>query len=97
MKAVTARRAHVTATVRVRLHQRLFRERVLAAYQGQWASCRLRVEALLDAAHTVPDTPEHAIHGLHGSRIVVPQRLHLRAAPELVEIRYERFRQWRQP
>lgn len=51
-----ARRTYVTAAVRVRLHQRAFRERVLEAYQRQCAFCRLRHEELLDAAHIIPDT-----------------------------------------
>lgn len=51
-----ARRAYITASVRVRLHQRSFRERVLQAYRRQCAFCRLRHEELLDAAHIVPDT-----------------------------------------
>ena len=52
----TARRSYITSLVRVRLHQRLFRERVLEAYQRQCAFCRLRHEELLDAAHIVPDS-----------------------------------------
>lgn len=51
-----ARRAYLTATVRVRLHQRRFRERVLQAYQSQCSMCRLRRRELLDAAHIIPDT-----------------------------------------
>lgn len=51
----SARRAYITASVRVRLHQRVFRERVLAAYRHQCAFCRLRHVELLDAAHIVPD------------------------------------------
>lgn len=50
------RRAYATSAVRVRLHQRAFRERVLEAYQRQCAFCRLRHEELLDAAHIVPDS-----------------------------------------
>jgi putative restriction endonuclease len=50
-----ARRAYITASVRRRLHQRGFRERVLAAYSEQCALCRLRHRELLDAAHIVPD------------------------------------------
>jgi putative restriction endonuclease len=50
-----ARRAYITAAVRVRLHQRGFRERVLRAYQEQCALCHLRHEELLDAAHILPD------------------------------------------
>ena len=49
------RRKYVTSTVRRRLHQRAFRERVLAAYRQQCALCRLKHEALLEAAHIVPD------------------------------------------
>ncbi|MBZ5589709.1 MAG: HNH endonuclease [Acidobacteriia bacterium] len=50
-----ARRAYITATVRVRLHQQAFHERVMRAYQHQCALCRLRHEELLDAAHIIPD------------------------------------------
>ena len=49
------RRAYATAVVRVRLHQRAFRERVLEAYSRQCSFCRLRHEELLDAAHIIPD------------------------------------------
>ncbi len=49
------RRAYITATVRQRVHQRAFRERVLCAYRDQCALCRLRHEELLDAAHIIPD------------------------------------------
>jgi len=52
----SVRRSYVTGVVRVRLHQRVFRERVLEAYQRQCAFCRLRHEELLDAAHIVPDS-----------------------------------------
>lgn len=50
-----AQRTYAVAEMRVRLHQRSFRERVLAAYRRQCAFCRLRHEELLDAAHIVPD------------------------------------------
>lgn len=50
------RRKYITATVRQRLHQATFRERVLAAYQEQCALCRLKHTELLDAAHIIPDT-----------------------------------------
>jgi putative restriction endonuclease len=56
--ASAARRVYVTAAVRVRLHQRAFRERVLEAYRRQCAFCRLRHEELLDAAHIVPDVEQ---------------------------------------
>lgn len=50
------RREYVTAVARRRLHQRAFRERVLAAYRHQCALCRLKHDELLDAAHIIPDT-----------------------------------------
>ncbi len=49
------RRRYVTAAVKVRLHQRSFRERVLEAYRRQCAFCRFKHEEMLDAAHIVPD------------------------------------------
>jgi len=49
------RRHYVTATFRRRLHQKTFRQRVLAAYRERCAICRLRHRELLDAAHIVPD------------------------------------------
>ena len=52
----SSRRAYITATICTRLHQRSFRERVLAAYRSQCALCRLRHIELLDAAHIIPDT-----------------------------------------
>jgi putative restriction endonuclease len=51
-----SRRIYVTGTFRRRLHQRSFRERVLAAYRRQCALCRLRHEELLEAAHIIPDS-----------------------------------------
>ncbi len=51
-----ARRAYSTRLVRQRLHQRGFRERVLAAYRDRCAMCSLRHRELLDAAHIKPDT-----------------------------------------
>ena len=51
-----ARREYVTSIVRVRLHQRSFRERVLKAYREQCSLCKLRHWELLDAAHIIPDT-----------------------------------------
>lgn len=49
------RRAYITSTTKVRLHQRTFREKVLEAYRSQCAFCRLRHRELLDAAHIIPD------------------------------------------
>ncbi|GJL82103.1 MAG: hypothetical protein DHS20C01_17370 [marine bacterium B5-7] len=50
------RRHYITAAVKVRLHQRLFRERVLSAYKERCALCRLRHVELLEAAHIIPDS-----------------------------------------
>ena len=50
-----AKRSYLTSTVKVRLHQRSFREKVLSAYRSQCAFCRLRHKELLDAAHIIPD------------------------------------------
>jgi putative restriction endonuclease len=54
-EGVDARRAYITSNVKVRLHQRGFRERVLDAYRSQCAFCRLKHRELLDAAHIIPD------------------------------------------
>jgi putative restriction endonuclease len=63
----TARRAYITASVRQRLHQRSFRERVLEAYRRQCSFCRLRHEELLDAAHIIGDTePQGEPHVRNG-------------------------------
>ncbi|MBN1356914.1 HNH endonuclease [bacterium] len=53
--SVALRRAYVTSTIRTRLHQRSFRERVIAAYRSQCSLCKLRHTELLDAAHIIPD------------------------------------------
>jgi putative restriction endonuclease len=50
------RRQYAEATVRRRLHQPVFRERVLLAYSLQCALCRLRHPELLDAAHIKEDS-----------------------------------------
>ena len=55
------RRAYITATVRQRLHQRSFRERVLQAYREQCACCRLRHLELLDAAHIIADSDPYGM------------------------------------
>lgn len=56
--ALVARRAYTTAAVKVRLHQRRFRELVIRAYETSCAVCRLRHGELLDAAHILPDRDE---------------------------------------
>ncbi len=55
-ESVDLRRAYVTRTVRQRLHQVAFRERVIRAYQQRCALCSLRHQELLDAAHITPDS-----------------------------------------
>jgi len=52
------RREYATAAVKVRLHQRRFRELVLPAYRVRCAVCRLKRGELLDAAHILPDRDE---------------------------------------
>lgn len=60
MELVTAKereydRRYLTIETKQRLHQRSFRERVLAAYQSCCAICRLKHAELLDAAHIISD------------------------------------------
>ncbi|MDD5709652.1 MAG: HNH endonuclease [Candidatus Marinimicrobia bacterium] len=52
------RRGYITSNVKVRIHQKTFRERVLYAYQTQCALCRLKHRELLDAAHIIADSQE---------------------------------------
>lgn len=49
-------RQYVERLNRLRLHQPVFRARVLSAYRTQCTVCRLRHSELLDAAHILPDT-----------------------------------------
>ncbi|HEY1988095.1 MAG TPA: HNH endonuclease [Acidimicrobiales bacterium] len=51
----TLLRSYAERVVKARLHQPLFRRRVLLAYENQCALCRLRHTRLLDAAHVLPD------------------------------------------
>ncbi len=48
-------RRYMETLNRIRLHQPMFRARVLAAYESRCALCQLRHVELLDAAHIVPD------------------------------------------
>ncbi|HLZ37363.1 MAG TPA: HNH endonuclease [Mycobacteriales bacterium] len=50
-----AQRAYLRRLTSLRLHQPLFRARVLRAYADTCAMCRLRHAELLDAAHILPD------------------------------------------
>ena len=47
--------AYAERVVKERLHQPMFRERVLLAYESRCAICRLRHTRLLDAAHVLAD------------------------------------------
>lgn len=58
LEAAEDPRRYTVRSVRHRLHQRAFRERVLAAYRETCAMCQLRHRELLDAAHIAPDTEE---------------------------------------
>ena len=51
----TAQRKYVERLTKLRLHQPVFRARVLRAYETRCAMCRLRHPELLDAAHILPD------------------------------------------
>lgn len=51
----SAQRAYLARLTRIRLHQPVFRARVLRAYGERCAMCRLHHPELLDAAHIIPD------------------------------------------
>ncbi|MCK2213453.1 HNH endonuclease [Actinomadura sp. ATCC 31491] len=48
-------RRYSLGITRRRLHQPVFRQRVIQAYESACAMCRLRHRSLLDAAHIIPD------------------------------------------
>ncbi|WP_201732547.1 HNH endonuclease signature motif containing protein [Acidithrix sp. C25] len=48
-------RSYINRITQARLHQPVFRARVLHAYETSCAICRLRHPELLDAAHIIPD------------------------------------------
>jgi putative restriction endonuclease len=52
------KRSYITSTIKTRLHQKSFRERVLEAYNQQCTFCKLKHTELLDAAHIIPDSEE---------------------------------------
>lgn len=52
------KRNYITSTIKTRLHQKSFRERVLEAYSQQCTFCRLKHTELLDAAHIIPDSED---------------------------------------
>jgi putative restriction endonuclease len=63
-------RSYFERLVRARLHQPVFRARVLQAYEKQCAVCRLQHTDLLDAAHIIRDSDQ-------GGLPVVPNGLSL--------------------
>ena len=64
------RRSYLERLLRVRLHQPVFRARVLQAYEKRCAICRLQHTDLLDAAHIIRDADD-------GGLPVVPNGLSL--------------------
>lgn len=60
-EASAPERRYAIASVKRRLHQHEFRERVLDAYHTRCAVCRLRHRELLEAAHILPDTDERSL------------------------------------
>ncbi|RRD05389.1 HNH endonuclease [Arachnia propionica] len=64
------RRAWAERITKQRLHQPVFRARVLLAYEGRCSICRLRHTELLDAAHIIED-------GLPRGNAVVPNGISL--------------------
>lgn len=57
---VVAARRYATRAAKVRLHQAVFRQQVLAAYVESCAVCRIKHRVLLDAAHITPDSAGHS-------------------------------------
>lgn len=94
-------RRYATRQVGQRLHQRLFRQRVLAAYGKCCALSRLRLPELIDAAHIIPDVDQElgqplvqngiCMSKLHHTAfdaglIAIDQDLHVRVAKRVVGI-----------
>jgi putative restriction endonuclease len=133
--------AYAERVVKARLHQPLFRQRVLVAYANQCSICQLRHTRLLDAAHVLADseggapvvtngiamckihhaaydadifgispiyrvgvrpdvlreidgpTLRYTLQEIDGSPIQLPSRHVARPNPELLEVRWNRFRE----
>jgi putative restriction endonuclease len=54
-------RSYIERVMRERVHQPVFRAKVIRAYEVQCAMCRLKHAELLDAAHILPDTHERGL------------------------------------
>ena len=52
---------YVERITKTRLHQPMFRARVLAAYRSRCTVCQLRHGELLDAAHIIEDSKPHGL------------------------------------
>lgn len=59
--AATLDKRYVERLVKQRVHQPVFRARVLSAYAKRCAVCTLKYAELLDAAHILPDTDERGL------------------------------------
>jgi len=57
-KLTAPEKVYAARQTRQRLHQPVFREQVLHAYQSKCAVCRLRHAELLDAAHIIGDSEQ---------------------------------------
>lgn len=58
---ISVQRQYATSAVKVRLHQRRFRELVINAYDEMCTVCSLRHRQLLDAAHIIEDHDERGV------------------------------------
>lgn len=60
-RAVTLDKKYVDRLVKRRVHQPMFRARVLSAYNKKCAVCTLKYPELLDAAHIISDSDERGL------------------------------------
>lgn len=60
-RAVTLDKKYVARLVKQRVHQPMFRARVLNAYNKKCAVCTLKYPELLDAAHIISDSDERGL------------------------------------
>lgn len=93
-----AERDYVLRLTKQRLHQPVFRTRVLRAYDDTCAMCRLRHAELLDAAHIIPDGKPNGLpvvpnglalckihHAAYDMNIVgIRPDLHVEVAPKVL-------------
>jgi putative restriction endonuclease len=54
-------RSYIERVMRERVHQPMFRAKVIRAYDVQCAMCQLKHAELLDAAHILPDRHQHGL------------------------------------